>query len=272
MPIKENLIGQVFHNRQFIRFENGKWIVKCLKCGKEASGTARHLKNHGCHCSWKNTVNENYFQIIDCSDKAYFLGFLFADGYVSSKQNICKIDLQECDVDFLEKFKEYTKFSGKINQYIAKKGKSYRPEDTVVKRINIINKKFIRDLEDKGVYPHREKEHFPFKAVPEEYYLDFIRGYFDGNGSILLSKKDCKYYGVNFCGGTNMLSDIDKILSKYNIIFRHTPRRPENKDNDQMFVRYKKDIIPFLDLIYTNASVYLNRKYNKYIYLKSLNS
>lgn len=261
--------NQVIKGRKFIKFENGKWLVRCENCEHETWGKSSNLIKHGCHCSWKNTVNENYFDIIDNSEKAYFLGFLFADGYINHKFKSCKIDLQECDVDILEKFKNAINFSGKITEYIAKKGYSYRSKESVVKRIYIINDHLSNVLENKGVHPHREDEGFPYSYVPEKYYMDFIRGYFDGNGSISIYNT-IRGFSTNICGGTKLLNDIGNILKGYNINFHYNPRRAENPHNTQLFISTQLGQIKFLDLIYKQATVYLDRKYNKYLKLKAL--
>lgn len=260
--------GQIFNNRVVLDKQEKLWRVKCLKCGSETILSSTRMKRHGCNCSWKNTVDEKYFDVIDTADKAYFFGFLFADGYVSSRFKLCKVDLQESDVDFLEKFKNAINFSGKINEYVAKKGESYRPEDAIVKRVSVINEPLAKNLEQKGLVAHRERSGFPFAFVPDEYVFDFIRGYFDGNGSISL------YYNseggkiqimIDICGGTNLLKDIGDILNKNGIEIRYHNRRESNPDNTQLFIYKKRDKIKFLDLIYGNATTYLNRKYSKYL-------
>lgn len=262
--------GQIFNNRVVLNKEGKSWRIKCLNCGMEIITTSTRMKRHGCDCSWKNTVNEKYFDIIDTAEKAYFLGFLFADGYVSSRFKLCKIDLQEIDVDLLEKFKKAINFSGKINQYVAKKGKSYRPEDAIVKRISVINESFSKALETKGVVTHRERSSFPFQYVPNMYIFDFIRGYFDGNGSISLSfsKMGNMSIMVNICGGTNLLKDIGDILNSNGIEVKWHPRRKDNLDNTQLFISKTQNKIRFLDLIYQNATVFLDRKYAKYLKIK----
>ncbi len=264
----QDLTGQQFCNCTVLKYEgHSKWRRICNKCGKESVVLSSSIKKHGCLC-WRNTVDEGYFQNLDTPDKAYFFGFLFADGYVNSKFKTCKLDVQERDVDILEKFKKAINWSGNINQYVAKKGHSYRKEDAIVKRIHIVNQNFANILESHGLVPHREKSSFPFKELPPSLYLDFIRGYFDGNGSVSISQEGYCY--INFCGGTNLLKDIDNIMLLHGIHFAHYPRRPENPDNDQMMIKKQKEKIRFLDLMYANATTYLNRKYQKYLIIKNL--
>ena len=53
----------------------------------------------------KYNFSESIFQTIDSPEKAYWLGFLYADGYNSYK-GIVSLCLNEEDVDHLEKFKK----------------------------------------------------------------------------------------------------------------------------------------------------------------------
>jgi hypothetical protein len=46
----------------------------------------------------KFNFNEDYFESIDTEDKAYFLGFIVADGSVSDDTNTIKIIQKETDI------------------------------------------------------------------------------------------------------------------------------------------------------------------------------
>lgn len=50
----------------------------------------------------KYTLNEHYFDDIDTPNKAYILGFLYADGWNDVDKNIITISLQEGDKDILD--------------------------------------------------------------------------------------------------------------------------------------------------------------------------
>lgn len=51
--------------------------------------------------------NENIFDVIDSEEKAYWLGFLFADGYISSSKNTIELSLALKDKEHLEKFAKF---------------------------------------------------------------------------------------------------------------------------------------------------------------------
>lgn len=99
-------------------------------------------------------------------------------------------------------------------------------------------------------------------GVPEEFMRDFIRGYFDGNGTICKLNKSCKnQYRVQI---ETASVDFLKWLSKY----------LENRGFENYICRdglhaYKIHIktqkcLDFLNYIYKGSERYLNRKYNIY--------
>jgi len=64
------------------------------------------------------TFDESYFECVDTEYKAYFLGFISADGCVRQRTKKCKllsININKKDIDILEKFKVAINFSGEIS-------------------------------------------------------------------------------------------------------------------------------------------------------------
>ena len=264
MGVFQDLTGQTFCGVKVLRYlGESNWLCECEKCGRQTIRRTTQAKNYGCHCSWRYSVNSDYFKEINTHEKAYFLGFLWADGYNTPEHQLCKVELQKEDVDFLEKFKSAIDFSGRILTMVVKKGTSYRPQDTEVKKINITDRTFVDNLAHKGVVPHREKAHFPFGRLSEEFYYDFIRGYFDGNGCISICNQ--REVSVTICGGTTLLRDIGNILQNKGIEVRFYHRRPNNLDNITLHVAKNLGKKEFLSKIYGDASVFLNRKYAKYL-------
>ena len=66
----------------------------------------------------KHTCNEHFFDTIDTQEKAYWLGFLFADGNVSNISNTVSISLKGDDIAHLEKFKIFINASNNIRSFI----------------------------------------------------------------------------------------------------------------------------------------------------------
>jgi len=74
----------------------------------------------------KYKINDSVFSVIDNNEKAYWIGFLAADGYVDYKTNRIGLKLKLGDIKHLEKFKTFLNFSGPIVIEKAELGKSIR--------------------------------------------------------------------------------------------------------------------------------------------------
>lgn len=206
------------------------------------------------------TLNETFFDIIDTEDKAYFLGFLYADGNHFTKRNRITISLQERDKHILEKFNEIIESNRPL---------SFRKKETINKRkgfencqnqfiLNINNKHLSKKLLDLGLFNNKTMIlKFPTEnQVPEELQKHFIRGYFDGDGCV-------EKQGASFMGTFDFCNTICKIVkNKFNINF-HT-RFKSNYPTCESSIKSKSARI-FLKWLYDDSSIYLFRKYEKYL-------
>lgn len=212
------------------------------------------------------SLNENYFEKIDNEEKAYWLGFIYADGYITGSK--LGISLAKCDIDHLEKFLKCIESDCKIKTY---KSKSIYGECEYC-RVLLNSNKLVNDLKNKGVINNKSlKLTFPKENIIDiSLYRHFIRGYFDGDGSLVLSKNSINF---KFCGTKEFLEGLLDIFNK--VIYDYTykkklfKRHIDNKNN--YYISYGGRIKTFkiMDYMYNNCTIYLNRKYNKYIDLKS---
>lgn len=174
--------------------------------------------------SKKYSYNENIFENIDKEEKAYWLGFLYADGYVRERNgggSELKLKLSIIDKDHLLKFKKFISDDENIPiVYEESKNKKKKLNDTDIQeyynnsrtyKISINSKKIVSDLIKLGCTNNKSKT-IEFPNIDESFYKDFIRGYFDGDGSISYSKKAIV---LNFVSGSlNFLKRISYELNK----------------------------------------------------------
>jgi hypothetical protein len=124
-------------------------------------------------------VNENYFKEWS-HEMAYILGFIAADGCILNNKNTMRIASQKRDKEILEKIKEELEFEGEIHERnVTLNGKKY--ESAI---LAITSKKIADSLKALGI---TERKSFSIQmpdSIPEEYIADYIRGYFDGDGSV----------------------------------------------------------------------------------------
>lgn len=88
----------------------------------------------------------------------------------------------------------------------------------------------------------------------------FIRGYFDGDGSLGMYGKFLQP-NCSLVGTKSLLDGIAKQLSFKPMIYHHAGHKPETLT--MSFTSSKA--VSFVMYLYDNATIYLDRKYNKYL-------
>ncbi|HLO11127.1 MAG TPA: LAGLIDADG family homing endonuclease [Pseudoneobacillus sp.] len=224
--------------------------------------------------SKKDNYNESYFENIDTEDKAYWLGFLYADGYIVGKQKHSsrKMGISLCidDLSHLKKFKTGLQSSAKIGIYKASNG-AYSSNQYC--RILLTGEKICSDLEKHGVVENKTLILQPPTLDPL-LVPHFIRGYIDGDGCItssLQKGKNTPSFKVKIVGTDSVLNYIKEYIEQNNIasIKKLYKRRPTDIVS-QLELGGNRQVKAFLDLIYKDATVYLDRKFEKYNKLSNI--
>lgn len=205
-----------------------------------------------------NPVNEKYFDKVDDFKKAYWLGFIMADGYTYKTPNREKYELaikiKSTDIDHLKEFAKDIEFpeekivigsgkrNGNINYYCSLRTYNTHLVTTVMNKHKIVqNKTYVQCLPD---------------SIPEEYISDFIRGYWDGNGSI-------KKSGWSACTMSyQLIESFAKYFDENNI--EYTLRKELCKSGNYLhLIRIRsKSHEDFIELIYPPEKYALKRKYD----------
>lgn len=199
----------------------------------------------------KYKVNEDFFKTWS-HEMSYIFGYFMADGCMGS---INTISFTSKDIDILEKVKKAMGSNYPIR-------KSHKNKNVFV--FSTYRKKIYDSLSDLGgtrcksltiKFPHN---------IPDKYIYDFIRGYFDGDGHVIISKEGGSP-DVGFVGTYDFIKNISEILKeKYYINKRIT------KNNNYYYeLRYFGERAQnVLNLFYKNAKIYMDRKYK--LYLKAI--
>lgn len=123
----------------------------------------------------KFKVEESFFEK-ESPEMAYVLGFIAADGTVRKKANEIKITVAKKDAELLEKFKKL--IGGRDIKF-------YQTADGYESATWVFTSKKIKDkLAEYNIVPNKTFSFVFPKKLKKEYWIDFIRGYFDGDGSI----------------------------------------------------------------------------------------
>jgi intein-encoded DNA endonuclease-like protein len=206
----------------------------------------------------KYSINKDFFKKIDSEEKAYWLGFLYADGCISKDFRQIIIELSDIDKTHLEKFLIAVGSNANVN--INKRKYA---------RIYIGCKEMALDLAKLGCIPKKSLIlKFPSKEqVPQHLVEHFIRGYYDGDGcfvkyvrSKVNSKGELCHYGVY---ELNILGTYDMMHNFMGLFGFQLNIHPETKVYK---IRYqsKAKIKHVLNYMYENATIFLDRKYNLY--------
>lgn len=241
---------------------NRKTIVKYLN-----ERNIEITNTHG-----KVPFKENIFDVIDTEEKAYWLGFMYADGYITAKGNQVGLSLSIKDIDHLRKFNKFLDYSKGLNisethQFGSKE--KYNKNGEILKMVNttITNKHLWTSLFKLGCVPNKSLIlTFPDKSLfkDESLIKHFIRGYVDGDGTLGVyphSEKNPKLEASLLIVGTkSFLEGIQEYLK----IDGYIMQKPNCNEYTYRLGYSTKKAQNVADILYQNASIYLDRKYNIY--------
>nr|DAJ64609.1 MAG TPA: endonuclease [Caudoviricetes sp.] len=213
----------------------------------------------------KTSLDENYFDLIDTEEKAYWLGFIMADGSMEefSGNRYCyrlTMILKDSDNAHLVKMSKALSYDGEIKERTLEDKRGFTTYSSVLR---ITSKKMCSRLIELGIVSRKTgKEHIP-KDIPESLVRHFIRGFFDGDGSITKSSNG-KFYRFKLGSASEkIIIEIQKWLEDeigtvnfyedchYRIPF-------------YVLESNKKDTCDKIyHLLYDDAKIYLDRKYER---------
>ena len=217
-------------------------------------------------------IDENYFDIIDTPRKAYYLGLLYADGNNMPEKREIRISLQECDKYILEKMKDDLNYSGPLRfiDYNTK-NPNYKNQWT----LDITNEHMSDSLESHGVCKCKSLILKWPDNLDRSLYSHFVRGYFDGDGCLYISKNH-KINEVGFVGANSFLTKFIEIIREeigVDFYIRDLDIKKYNPATKGARISNRNGIKLFLDWIYKDSDIMLERKYDKYQqFLNSINN
>ena len=182
--------------------------------------------------------NKQAFDTIDTEEKAYWLGFLYADGSLSSSTNTVELQLSNKDKEHLRKFSRFMKYNGEIKTKANKKDKN---ENIYYEscRVSFSNKHLWDTLNTQGCTPRKSLTlKFPNESIFGDKSLirHFIRGYFDGDGSLGVydNKVSNNVYhnhcSLYFLGTKDMLTHIARYIGIQKEVYLRTAS-PKTKND-----------------------------------------
>lgn len=264
MPIPQQEIDEIIH-----KYVNERCSLRKLsKIYRHDSNRIKNiLKSNNIHIrdlreSHELFYDKEYFKIVDTSEKAYWLGFIYADGSIS-KRNVFSIKLSTKDINQLYKLKSDLKSEHVIGEY------EMDTEYGHIKycMLSIHSIEMCKQLKKLGVeYDKTKICNFPDENIlPKEFIWDFIRGFFDGDGSVYVSTNKWEHGiyktpGVSFTGTENILQSIlEEVKQHYPT---KTIVRPYYNGKPVFDLKFGgiELVNTIYHLIYNNATRWLERK------------
>lgn len=226
------------------------------------------------------SIDNSFFEKIDTEEKAYILGFLYADGNLHKKNYHIKLKLQERDKYILEAMNIAMK-SNKPLYFHKKTKKEHQNQFSIV----ISNKKMYNDVIRLGLYPDKTYDLNFKKVFTDKLMNHFLRGYFDGDGCICVYNREKKYFSkkqkkeviysrvvgeVSFVGSIFMIEFLEKYFLENLEIksYLRINRKSYNKKIIEIKIKSQEGIKKFRDYIYQDATIFLDRKKEKFNKLK----
>ena len=214
-------------------------------------------------------INHDYFENIDSEHKAYWLGFIYADGSITKKvyekgsytyrlrmelmfEDKYILEQMALDLESDLKPKEYYNDASHFEGYNKPKHTAY---------IMFSSKKMGEDLVKLGVVPNKTLILKSLPSIPDNLMKHFIRGYFDGDGSVYLTKDNT--IKTAFYGTHDFINSIqDFLIKELNLTKK---KITDQKEANVSFVGMaKQESEKLYHYMYDEATIFLNRKYEKY--------
>jgi predicted HTH domain antitoxin len=212
------------------------------------------LKSNGIELTNRRyEVNHHYFDEIDTEEKAYWLGFLYADGYIRERNggNSLEMKLSVKDKHHLEKFRESIGSNHKIVNAVSKVKLDWGDSISHMCSLAMYSGQLVESIKSQGFHSRKtftiERPNIDKKLIHH-----FIRGYFDGDGTVRFVEKKRSSTGFA-CASEKFREFIIDELYDNGIIIKYY-------GGIHLHIQNKVDNNKFYNYIYNNATIYLERK------------
>jgi len=230
---------------------------------------------------YKFKVDHEYFEKIDSEYKAYILGLIYADGSVlqppGNRQMKLTVGLQEEDGYILDKLaNEAGGRQVSISHIPSHKIKNWKR----TAKIDISSNKLCQSLIDLGCSMNKSRLGMTFPKLEENLIPHFIRGFMDGDGSIIIKPLGYKYkrkttyitknahvqqykLKVAFCSIDKIF--LEKIAEYLPIKKFYIAERKRTQTVYILWIENAEDVQSCLHYLYKYATCFLKRKRDKFI-------
>jgi hypothetical protein len=243
---------------QYNKFKNIHKVAQYFNVS--VSPITRILKSNGVDLTNRRyVVNHNYFDIIDTEEKAYWLGFLYADGYIRERKTGCSLEMKLSvkDKDHLELFRKAIGSNHKIVDGVNEVKSKGKIISSHMSSLAIYSTQLVKSIKLQGIHS-RKTFTIEFPKLNQNLVHHFIRGYFDGDGSFSFNSKTYKSHTNIVCASEIFRNQLITILRENDIEIKYY-------SNISLHIQDKLGNLKFYDYIYNNSNMlHLKRKKEKY--------
>lgn len=206
--------------------------------------------------------NETIFDAIDTPSKAYWLGFIYADGCNAPDVNTVRIGLKGSDEIHLKKA---AVFFGLSEDKVTRK---IRNDGADVTNLNLYSKHLCQRCTEVGVPKAKSLIAMYPLWLEKSLHRHFIRGVFDGDGSIKVASKTGEW-NASFVGTENTIRSITNIVQNELSIHSYIAHVSENNTWTSE-ITGNQQVFRFCSWLYSDIddSIYLDRKHERFLKLK----
>lgn len=215
------------------------------------------IRRFPCQYMIKYEYDRNFFSKIDTEVKAYWLGFLYADGSVSKKTGM-RVELAIKDEKHLLKFKKDINTNQPLYIFTTKTREKHPSVCLQIAKQQIFN-----DLVALGCVPNKSLIlKFPtVEQVPKHLISHFMRGYFDGDGCITINnKRKSTTYKFSVVSTKSFLKEYQKIILENIKISSCNIHKYKDANIYDFTISGRKNLVKLKRFLYQNATIYLTRK------------
>lgn len=265
---KADLMGRTFGDWEVVSPVEAKgatrWVCRC-SCGVVRNVRTNNLLNgRSTNCGCRNIapnirsyeLNESYFSRIDTPEKAFYLGWIWADGCIQEVRRL-KFNVSSKDEKLLEDFNKAIGSNMRITNAVKQiNGKPY-----LLCSLQINSRPMVNDLMSHGLTPKKSLTIDAWHG-PEELMRHYWHGVWVGDGHITQSGK---YWNVGLCGNESVVNAFADFARKHTSTKASVCCDTKGRTNPlwRFSVGGLKAPKELMQLMLKDAPVVLERKYQK---------
>lgn len=255
------------HVRQLIRLRFSKDDI-CRRAGLSLDELNRFVTDHQILLprtgNRQHYVDDAFFSTIDTEPKAYWLGFLYADGCLSQRayEYTVRLSLQGSDAEHVHRLRDALRAEHPVKMQRSTFEYQGKTKPRVAAGLVISSKGLWSDLKKLGCTPAKTFTlRWPTEEqVPSRFLHHFIRGYFDGDGCMWISKHTHERT-ASFVSSTPFVEELDRVLKwRYGVVKTYTREHHATPGVSYLSIKRYSDILTLRDCLYASATVWLPRK------------